>query len=78
LRAAGQSRTWTLPSRRWAAIVAFAFYALVGLRSYEVAGVTGDEPHYLIIAQSLMRDGDLKIENSPSGRRRPSGRAARF
>jgi len=25
---------------------------------------TGDEPHYLIIAQSLWRDGDLKIENN--------------
>ena len=24
----------------------------------------GDEPHYLIIAQSLWRDGDLKIENN--------------
>lgn len=25
---------------------------------------SGDEPHYLIIAQSLWRDGDLKIENN--------------
>jgi hypothetical protein len=25
---------------------------------------TGDEPHYLVIAQSLWRDGDLKIENN--------------
>ena len=24
----------------------------------------GDEPHYLVIAQSLWRDGDLKIENN--------------
>ena len=24
----------------------------------------GDEPHYLIIAQSLWRDGDLRIENN--------------
>ena len=24
----------------------------------------GDEPHYLVIAQSLLRDGDLKIENN--------------
>ena len=25
---------------------------------------SGDEPHYLVIAQSLWRDGDLKIENN--------------
>ena len=25
---------------------------------------TGDEPHYLVLAQSLWRDGDLKIENN--------------
>ncbi|MGE0815966.1 MAG: hypothetical protein AB7O28_24330 [Vicinamibacterales bacterium] len=25
---------------------------------------SGDEPHYLVIAQSLLRDGDLKIENN--------------
>ena len=24
----------------------------------------GDEPHYLVIAQSLWRDGDFKIENN--------------
>jgi hypothetical protein len=24
----------------------------------------GDEPHYLVIAQSLLKDGDLKIENN--------------
>ena len=25
---------------------------------------SGDEPHYLVIAQSLWRDGDFKIENN--------------
>ncbi|MEZ5290006.1 MAG: hypothetical protein R2745_02905 [Vicinamibacterales bacterium] len=25
---------------------------------------SGDEPHYLVIAQSLLKDGDLKIENN--------------
>ena len=25
---------------------------------------SGDEPHYLVIAQSLLRDGDLKIQNN--------------
>ena len=28
----------------------------------------GDEPHYLVIAQSLWRDGDLKIENNHTQR----------
>ena len=28
----------------------------------------GDEPHYLVIAQSLWRDGDLKIENNHTRR----------
>jgi hypothetical protein len=28
----------------------------------------GDEPHYLIIAQSLLRDGDLRIENNHTNR----------
>ena len=28
----------------------------------------GDEPHYLVITQSLLRDGDLRIENNHAGR----------
>ena len=32
---------------------------------------SGDEPHYLVIAQSLWRDGDLKIENNHTARRLP-------
>src|SRR5687768_15492257 len=28
----------------------------------------GDEPHYLIITQSLLKDGDLKIENNHAAR----------
>lgn len=28
----------------------------------------GDEPHYLVITQSLLSDGDLKIENNHTGR----------
>jgi hypothetical protein len=44
-----------------------------GLLAYGLAGVVvtgrglsprGDEPHYLVIAQSLWRDGDLKIANN--------------
>jgi hypothetical protein len=30
---------------------------------------SGDEPHYLVIAESLFRDGDLRIENNHASRR---------
>ena len=32
---------------------------------------SGDEPHYLIITQSLLKDGDLRIENNHQQRRLP-------
>jgi hypothetical protein len=39
-----------------------------GLAAWRLAGTVvfpgGDEPHYLVVAQSLWRDGDLKIENN--------------
>jgi hypothetical protein len=39
-----------------------------GLAAQRLTGTalfpSGDEPHYLVIAQSLWRDGDLKIENN--------------
>ena len=41
---------------------------LAGTAAWRLTGgvlyPAGDEPHYLIIAQSLWRDGDLKIENN--------------
>jgi len=47
--------------------MAFTCAALVyGAASYRLAPLVpgGDEPHYLVIAQSLWRDGDLRIENN--------------
>ena len=47
--------------------VAFACAALVyNLAAWRLAPLVpgGDEPHYLVIAQSLWRDGDLRIENN--------------
>src|SRR6185436_9687142 len=45
-----------------------ATMAVAGLAAYKLTGTSlfpsGDEPHYLVIAQSLWRDGDLKIENN--------------
>ena len=42
--------------------------ALAGLAGARLTGTpvfpSGDEPHYLVVAQSLWRDGDLKIENN--------------
>lgn len=42
----------------------FAAYAATGLWAVHSHGLVGDEPHYLIIADSLMKDGDLQIENN--------------
>jgi hypothetical protein len=43
-------------------------HAVAGLAAQKLTGTSlfpsGDEPHYLVIAQSLWRDGDLKIENN--------------
>src|SRR5262245_40680791 len=46
-----------------AGLLAFALFALSAwMVSPSVPG--GDEPHYLVITQSLLLDGDLKIENN--------------
>ena len=48
-----------------AGIMAGSIYAFA---AWQVAPLVpgGDEPHYLIITQSLLRDGDLQIENNHS------------
>ena len=57
---------WSL-SRITIAIVVAAMLA-AGLAAMRLTSTalfpSGDEPHYLVIAQSLWRDGDLKIENN--------------
>lgn len=57
---------WTLP--RVAAAVFAATAVVSGLAASQLTRTAlfpaGDEPHYLVIAQSLWRDGDLKIENN--------------
>ncbi|MEZ5287912.1 MAG: hypothetical protein R2712_24565 [Vicinamibacterales bacterium] len=45
-----------------AALAAAAF--ATGARALQTQIPAGDEPHYLIIAQSLLLDGDLRIENN--------------
>jgi len=55
---------WTPPTQRRLAI-AIAAAIFLGA-AWRMAPVLpgGDEPHYLIITQSLLKDGDLRIENN--------------
>lgn len=57
---------WLTDARRaprLAAAIACVLYLATGFR---LAGLVpgGDEPHYLVITQSLLKDGDLRIENN--------------
>jgi hypothetical protein len=52
------------PRRLTVFLVSFALYATLGLRSAREMGFGGDEPHYLIITQSLLADRDLDIANN--------------
>jgi len=57
-----------LPGRRVVFAVSLALYLGLGLQSALRLGPGGDEPHYLVISQSLLADGDLQIENNHEGR----------
>ena len=57
---------WSLTSIQISLFV--AMMAVAGLAASKLTGTSlfpsGDEPHYLVMAQSLWRDGDLQIENN--------------
>jgi hypothetical protein len=50
--------------RRTVFVASLSCYLALGLYWVNTVGIDGDEPHYLIIAESLLRDGDLQIENN--------------
>ena len=50
--------------RRTVFAASLAVYVVFGLWSVTANGLGGDEPHYLVITESLIRDGDLQIENN--------------
>ncbi len=45
-------------------VVGFLFLATIGLYYTGRLRVSGDEPHYLLMAQSLWRDGDLELRDN--------------
>ncbi len=59
------SEPWVVPSPRRAVFIAsLALYLILGALHARAIGPGGDEPHYLVIAHSLLSDGDLLIENN--------------
>lgn len=53
-----------LPGRWTAGVVALVLYLFLGVHAVTTTGLGGDEPHYLVITQSLLADGDIRIENN--------------
>ncbi len=47
----------------FAAAIAFVVYAAAGWWLFAILP-GGDEPHYLVITQSVLRDGDIRVENN--------------
>ena len=67
LRRRPRLRGWFTPSPARAPWIVAALMAVVLAASWAIVRPrvpAGDEPHYLVIAQSLLRDGDLRIENN--------------
>jgi hypothetical protein len=68
---ASRTAIWSTVSRRILAsgrttvlVASIVLYVGCGLWTVRANGLIGDEPHYLVITQSLIEDGDLRIENN--------------
>ena len=57
-----------LPGHRAVFGITLALLLAVGGYAKYHQGLGGDEPHYLVIAHSLIADGDLRIENNHEAR----------
>ena len=67
-RAAGRDGPRLARAPTWLLLVAAGtLYAGVGLRHAAGLQVSGDEPHYLVMAQSLWRDHDLDLRDEYDG-----------
>jgi hypothetical protein len=60
--AVGLARAGRLPPRWLLLPAAFGIYAAVAMRVQAQVGPEGDEPHYLMVADSLLRDHDVSLE----------------
>ena len=45
-------------------LILFATYLALGFSVARSVGLSGDEPHYLLMTYSLLHDGDLTVENN--------------
>jgi hypothetical protein len=54
---------WRVPGGRAFLPLAFAALAVFAGRTHAQVGPRGDEPHYLMVAESLLRDADLSLED---------------
>jgi len=48
-------------------VTTMGLYACLGLWSLETVGISGDEPHYLIVTQSVLVDRDFRPQWVPGG-----------
>lgn len=55
------------PSANRVALAALVLYLFVGYRVQHSVGLTGDEPHYLLIVHSMLEDHDLQVADDYAG-----------
>ena len=59
-----EAQFFSCPKKWTVFVVSLVIFTALGVHSKSALGLGGDEPHYLMIAQSLLADGDLRIENN--------------